>query len=185
MRTPRRNLKPSLGMANWNNPCIAVAVLLGVAALIPGSLFARHAMGLRHSTASGVGNDLPVYPGATVAPENKLGTGRATVVVRNAGVNEISAARYVSQDAPEKVLNYYKNRLKPLGPVVQCTGGDNDKVDVRLDDKAFSNPQACDSDDLGTEETELKAGGAAHQHIVAVRPDGTGSEISLVHVCRR
>jgi hypothetical protein len=163
----------------------AVALLLGAAMVIPIAGFAQHDGSPRRGASSMVGKDLAVYPGATFAPENKMGSGRATVIVENAGVNEISASRYVSQDAPEKILNFYKSRLKSLGSVVQCDGGANRSVDVRLDEKAFSNPQACQADNLGTGETELKAGDEVHQHIVAVRPRGTGAEISLVHVYRR
>jgi hypothetical protein len=83
------------------------------------------------------------------------------------------------------VLSYYKNQLKSYGTVIECGAGTNTEVSVRLSNRTLSNPSACEPEDVGRAQVELKAGDGVEQHIVAVGPHGRGSEFTLVHVRAR
>ena len=148
----------------------------------------------RHD-ASPVDAGLSVYPGAQSEQESRqsgkdlscasCALGLRTVSLDNVSVRELTAAKYLSSDPPEKVLSYYKNQLKLYGTVVECGGGANTEVSVRLSNRSLSNPSACEPEDVGRAQVELKAGDALEQHIVAVGPHGRGSEFTLVHVRTR
>ncbi|HEV2378791.1 MAG TPA: M56 family metallopeptidase [Terriglobia bacterium] len=123
---------------------------------------------------------LPLYPGATRAREKDEGLG--TVRLKNSTVRDLAAARYVSDDPPEKVLSYYRGEMDAYGPVIQCGNGNNDSVYVELDDEGLSNPTRCRPAEIGGGETELKVADGRAERIVAVKPRGSGSEFALVTV---
>lgn len=123
---------------------------------------------------------LPRYPGSTPAPENEVGL--RTVRLQNCSVADLTAARYVTNDSPQKVLSYYSEKMKPYGPVIQCNGGENREVYVELDGEALSNPRPCRPGEVGAGATELKVADDGTQEIMAVKARGGGSEFALVHV---
>jgi hypothetical protein len=136
----------------------------------------------RTSTEAG----LVIYPGATPKPEPRQGDAELhTVALENVSVAELRAAQYVSSDPPEKVLSFYRAQLRSYGAVVECDGGSSATVSIRLDRRALSNAGECNAEDVGLHQTELKAGDARDQHIVAVGPRDGGSEFTLVHVRTR
>jgi hypothetical protein len=145
--------------------------------------------------ASQIESGLSVYPGAEPKPESRqhgkdlqcasCALGLRTVKLENASVRELTAAKYISSDPPEKVLSYYKNQLKSYGTAIECGAGTNTEVSVRLSNRTLSNPSACEPEDVGRAQVELKAGDGVEQHIVAVGPHGRGSEFTLVHVRAR
>ena len=124
---------------------------------------------------------MPVYPGATRAPEKDEGVG--TVRLKNSTVRDLSAARYVTSDPPEKVLRYYRDEMEAHGPVIQCSEGKNDAVYVELDDEGLSHPARCRSTEIGVGETELKVAEEGAERIMVVKPRGSGSEFAIVTVC--
>jgi len=127
---------------------------------------------------SGNSTGLPVYPGATASDH---ADGRGTVSVSSdTQVPRLAGAAYISGDKPDRVLDFYRKRLKAEGQLVECTGGTNDTVDVQLSESAFRDPSACSSDDFAG--TELKLVNASEQKIVVVLAHGGGSEIALVSV---
>jgi hypothetical protein len=133
---------------------------------------------------------LPVYPGAK--PKPKTHDGEET----NANVNmsafgfglKVVAIEYLSDDPPEKVIAYYQGQLKRYGDVLQChSSGSSFEVD---DDVPLVGGKKgyvvggkikCNSDNNG-KTVELKAGTDDNQHIVAVEPEGKGSDFSIVWV---
>ncbi|PYS20299.1 MAG: hypothetical protein DMF72_21545 [Acidobacteria bacterium] len=125
-----------------------------------------------------VSNDIPTYPNA-IASEHTDGRGTASVV-DGAQVSRLAASGYVSADKPEKVLRFYRDRLKTYGQVIECTGGRNSRVDVQLNGSTFADPSACRADEFAEGGIELKVGRTAEQRIVVVLPHGNGSEIALV-----
>lgn len=159
--------------------------ILGAVCLSLGIAPTQHLEDPRQDSAEAGSKGLPIYPAARMAPERSaFDRGRGTVSVENASVSQLEAARYVSNDPPEKVLDYYRSRMRSYGEVIQCNGGRNTKVDVKLDDQALSNPASCDAHNFGENATELKVGDETDQNIVAVRQRGRGTEFSLVHVRR-
>lgn len=161
-------------------------------ALLTTSLLAAVRLEAAGRDASQIETGLSVYPRAQPKPEydrdlhcTSCALGMRTVSLENVSVRELTAAKYISSDPPEKVLRYYKDQLKSYGAVIECGGGSNAEVSVRLSNRALSNPSVCEPKDVGRAQVELKAGDALEQHIVAVGPHGRGSEFTLVHVRTR
>jgi hypothetical protein len=123
---------------------------------------------------------IPIYPKA-VASEHS--DNRGTVSMSDTSqAHSVAANAYFSAEKPERVLQFYRDRLKASGAVVECSGGTNTMVDVQLDDAAFANPSTCNADDFAASGTELKVINSGEQKIVVVLPHGSGSEIALVSV---
>jgi hypothetical protein len=132
---------------------------------------------------------LPLYPGARLKPDeesrNKVNLG---ILTEAFGI-KLVIVNYDSDDAPGKVIDFYRDKLKKYGKVLECHshkhGGD---VDVNTDDKDSPKPKElkCEGDNKGTV-TELKVGTEDNQHVVAIEPnDGhSGSTFALVYVHTR
>ena len=123
---------------------------------------------------------IPVYPKA-IASEHTDDRGTVSLVDR-AQAHSLAANAYISADKPEKVLQFYRERLKNYGQVVECSGGENHTVDVELNDVAFASPTLCRATEFAADGTELKVISSGEQRIVVVLPHGSGSEIALVRV---
>ena len=125
---------------------------------------------------------LVVYPGARLKPKESSGDNKsANVNLSGFGYSlKVVALEYESDDAPAKVLAFYKDQLKKYGTVLEChTAG--------LDLEMGSHGSKSDSNELTCEGShgnniELKVGKKDDQHIVAVEPEGKGSSFSLVYV---
>ena len=79
-----------------------------------------------------------MYPRA-VASEHTDGRGTVSLV-DGAQVHRLAASAYLSTDKPAKVLQFYRDRLKNEGQLVECPGGKNTTVDVELNDEVFADP---------------------------------------------
>jgi hypothetical protein len=128
---------------------------------------------------------LPLYPGARLKSDDENKNQANLSVLTEAFGMKLVVAHYDSDDAPAKIVDFYRDKLKKYGKVLECHsqkhGGD---VDVRDDDK-----DAKDSKELRCEEnsgpvTELKVGTEDNQHVVAIesREAGKGSTFALVYV---
>ncbi len=129
---------------------------------------------------------LPVYPGARPkAKSNDSDTKSANVNISTFGFGlKVVALEYESDDPPDKIVAYYRDQLKKYGNVLQCHGGGykiDDDVPMVGGKKGYvvGEQLKCDSDDGGNK-VELKAGTSDNQHIVAVEPDGKGSNFAIV-----
>ena len=138
-----------------------------------------------------VGNDtdanklgLPVYPGAQLRPDtDKDGSGSVNlgISLESFGL-KLVIAKYDSDDAPAKIVDFYREKLKKYGKVLECHthahGGD-----IPDHEDHDSKELKCEGDNSGPV-TELKAGVEDNQHIVAVEPrdKGTGSTLALVYL---
>jgi len=127
---------------------------------------------------------LAVYPGARVKEKDTDGSDKsANVNISGFGYGiKVVALEYESDDAPAKVLSFYKDQLKKYGNVLECHTSH-----LNLDMKTKSHGSGSDSSELTCEgehgsNIELKVGRQDDQHIVAVEPQGTGSSFSLVYV---
>jgi hypothetical protein len=125
---------------------------------------------------------IPVYPGAHLKEEDSDGSDKsANVNISGFGYGlKVVALEYESNDAPEKVVGFYKDQLKKYGNVLVChTGHLNlDTHPSREDHK--SKELTCEGPSGSN--IELKVGTKENQHIVAVEPQGRGSSFSLVYV---
>jgi hypothetical protein len=127
---------------------------------------------------------LDVYPGARLKEKdqdkNKDGNDKsANVRISGFGFGlKVVALEYESDDAPEKIIGFYKDRLKKYGNVLEChTSKGNWNVNTQ---RHGSNELTCAGS--GGSDIELKVGKQNDQHIVAVKAEGKGSTFSLVYV---
>jgi hypothetical protein len=136
---------------------------------------------------------LPLYPGARLKNgDDKDGdSNRANLsLFTDAFGIKLVVANYNSDDAPAKVIDFYRDKLKRYGKVLEChTQKEADDVDVNNDDDKDSDknkPLKCEGNNTGPV-TELKAGTVDDQHVVAVLPGeaGKGSAFALVYVHAR
>jgi len=133
---------------------------------------------------------LPLYPGARLKSDdenqNKVNLG----ILTEAFGFRLVIASYASDDAPAKVIDFYRDKLKKYGKVLECHSRKHagDDVDVDTDDKDSqkSKELKCEGDNTGPV-TELKVGTEDNQHVVAIEPnDGhSGSTFALVYVHTR
>jgi beta-lactamase regulating signal transducer with metallopeptidase domain len=121
---------------------------------------------------------IPLYPGSTSFEHSD---GRGTVsLIGGAQVQHLQASAYISNDAPSRVLEFYRERLKSYGQIIECTGGTNPNVDVELDKVSLSDLSTCRANSFAAGGTELKVGTAGDGRIVVALPRAAGSEIALV-----
>lgn len=125
---------------------------------------------------------IPVYPGSHLKEKDSNGDDKsANVNISGFGYAlKVVALEYESNDAPEKVVSYYKDRLNKYGKVLTCHTTHMDlNTDVKNHDDG-PHELTCEGSNGVT--VELKVGTKENQHIVAVEPEGSGSKISLVYV---
>jgi hypothetical protein len=103
---------------------------------------------------------------------------------------KLVVAKYESDDAPDKIVAYYRNKLKRYGKVLEChSRKDDDHFNIdndKGDDKNGSKELKCEGENSGPV-TELKVGTEDHGHFVSIEPGdkGKGSTFSLVYVYAR
>lgn len=133
---------------------------------------------------------LPLYPGArlTTDKENSDGDQANLSLLTDAFGMKLVVAKYQSDDAPARVTDFYRDKLKKYGKVLECHtqkhGGD---VEIDNDDKDSKSTQELKCDGNSGPVTELKVGTEDNQHIVAIeaREGGKGSTFALVYVHTR
>jgi hypothetical protein len=130
---------------------------------------------------------LNLYPGARLREKESDGSDKsANVNISGFGFGiKVVALEYESDDAPAKVLSFYKDQLKKYGAVLECHTSGHFNLDMKSHSskngsKDDSNELTCKGDHGNN--VELKVGRKDDQHIVAVEPQGNGSKFSLVYV---
>lgn len=125
---------------------------------------------------------LVVYPGARLKPKDSSSDNKgANVNLSGFGYSlKVVALEYESDDAPAKILTFYKDQLKKYGTVLECHTADLDLEMGSHGSKSDSNELTCEGSHGNN--IELKVGKKDDQHIVAVEPEGKGSSFSLVYV---
>ncbi len=126
---------------------------------------------------------LTLYPGAKPAPKDDSDDKKsANVNLSIPGFSlKVVAAEFLSDDAPDKIIAYYNKELPKYGKPIQCHGGWNGghaNYDGKDD---MSKPVSCGNDSKG-DAVELKVGTEGNQHIISVKPNGSGSRFALVYV---
>jgi hypothetical protein len=129
---------------------------------------------------------LPLYPGARLKTDDKENNAANLSLFTEAFGFKLVVASYESEDAPAKVVDFYRDKLKKYGKVLECHtqkhGGDVDVQDD--DDKDSKGKKELKCDQNSGPVTELKVGTEDNQHAVAIEPReaGTGSTFALVYV---
>ena len=124
---------------------------------------------------------IALYPGARLKQKDDDGGDKsANVNISGFGFGlKVVALEYQSDDAPEKLVAYYKEQLKRYGSVLECHTS-HFNLNMGHGSDHHSDELTCEGDRGNN--TELKVGSKENQHIVAVEPDGKGSSFSLVYV---
>jgi hypothetical protein len=131
---------------------------------------------------------LPLYPGARPKHEDNNDPVNFGIITEAFGMKLI-VAKYDSDDAPAKVISFYRDKLKKYGHVLECHSqkhGEGVEVNSGDDsDKKGSKELKCEEQSGPV--TELKVGVEDNQHVVAVEPhDGDkGATFAIVYVYAR
>jgi len=124
---------------------------------------------------------LPVYAGARQKKKDDSGDEKSANV--NISTSEfgvkVVAVEYESDDAPSKLVAYYKNELKKFGNVLECHSESENYTY-----KGDSDELKCEGNNHSNT-LELKVGTKSNQHIVSIKPQGKGSDFALVYVRTR
>ena len=129
---------------------------------------------------------LTVYPGAHLKQKDSDGGDKsANVNISGFGFGlKVVALEYESDASPATLVSFYKDQLKKYGNVLECHTSSHLDVNMKMSDdhgsKSNSSELTCDSHN--GKNVELKVGTRDNQHIVAVEPEGKGSNFSLVYV---
>lgn len=176
---------------------ISLALALGIVAPVLSqdsaskekSLDVRSSVGDLHvgkdADAKKVG--LPLYPGAQLKPNGEdQSQANLSIATESFGM-KLVVANYISDDAPGKLLEFYRDKLKKYGKVLECHSAKLGDVSAHDDDKDSNTSKELKCDDNSGPVTELKVGTDDNQHIVAVEPgEGSkGSKFALIYVHTR
>lgn len=131
---------------------------------------------------------LPLYPGARPKHEKDNDPVNVGIFTEAFGF-KLVLAKYESDDAPAKIVDFYRGQLKKYGKVLECHTHQHDgnaHTDFDDDDSKKSKELKCEGDDSGPV-TELKVGTEDNQHVVAIEPKdgGNGTTFSLVYLRAR
>jgi len=125
---------------------------------------------------------IPLYPGA------RLKTGKQDGDSDQANLSLFTEAfgfklvvlKMESSDSPEKVAAFYQKALAKYGTVLNCSGASKAREDKDKSDT--SKKLTCDDDHANAGEMLFKAGTKEKQHIVSVKPSGTGTVFNLLFI---
>ncbi len=136
----------------------------------------------KQADASDVG--LAIYPGARLKLKDSDGDDKsANVNISGFGFGvKVVALEYQTEDAPAKLIAFYKDQLKKYGSVLECHSSKHGSVDAEFSRKSGGESHELSCDSTSGNHVELKVGTRENQHIVAVEPGGKGSSFSLVYV---
>lgn len=132
---------------------------------------------------------LPAYPGARLRKHDDDRNSANLALFTSAFGFKLVVVNYDSDDAPAKVIAYYRGKLRKYGKILECHtskhGGDISSHDDN-DDSTKSKELTCEGDNTGPI-VELKTGTEDNQHIVAIEPaeSGSGSTFAIVYVRTR
>jgi len=176
---------------------ISLALALGIAAPVLSqdtaskdkSLDVRSSVGDLHvgkdADAKKVG--LPLYPGARLKSSGEdQDQANLSIATESFGM-KLVVANYVSDDVPGKLLDFYRDKLKKYGKVLECHSAKLGDVSSHDDDKDSNKSKELKCDENSGPVTELKVGTEDNQHIVAVEPgEGSkGSKFALIYLHTR
>ncbi len=131
---------------------------------------------------------IAAYPGAWRKPGDEHDKHSANVNISAFGFAlKVVAVTFESNDAPEKVVAFYRDKLKEHGRVLECSDSyvnpDMDFGPGKRD--SDSEELTCGKGEHEHGAVELKTGTKSNQRIVAIKPRGKGSEFALVRVQTR
>ena len=131
---------------------------------------------------------LSPYPNARLLPDegkpDSDNRGNVSISTPFFGL-KVMVAKYESDDASEKVIDFYKKDMQRYGKVLPCKGSAHGGNHVETKDDDFTLKLNCDDVEGDGKSTTLKAGDESSQHIVLVEPQEKGTHVSLVYIQMR
>lgn len=128
---------------------------------------------------------LPVYPGARPKPKQKDDDNGADVNLSFGRFGlKVVAIEFVSDDSPDKVAAFYRDKLKSYGSILEChTDNDGPNFSMHAGDKGKGSGELRCDNNTG-KNLELKVGTQNDQHLVNIRAQdsGKGTDFALVYV---
>jgi len=133
----------------------------------------------KQATAKEVG--LPVYPGAKPHKDEKDDSGAVQMGIWGSSFGfKLAVVKMESNDAPEKIADFYKKALAKYGTVLNCS--DPSQKTNAKDKTGSSKRLECEDDKREKGGLLFKAGTKEKQHIVGIQPNGQGTIFQLVYV---
>lgn len=129
---------------------------------------------------------LPLYPGAQPQKDSNNSDPLNLGIITESFGLKLVVAKYRSDDSPERIIAFYRNKMKKYGKVLEChSSSENAGIHEDSDDQG-SKLLKCEGDNTGPVR-QLKVGTEANAHIVDVAPDvtGKGSTFTLVYLHKR
>ena len=124
---------------------------------------------------------LPLYPGARPSKEDGDGSAAAKLGLWGSSFGfKLVVLKMASDDSPEKVAAFYQKALGKYGTVLNC--GDGSKAQSDKDKSESSKRLTCGDDHPDPGGMLFKAGSKEKQHLVSVKPNGTGSIFHIVYI---
>jgi hypothetical protein len=124
---------------------------------------------------------LPLYPGAIPHKDDKNDSSAANLGLWGSTFGfKLVVLKMESSDSPEKVAAFYQKALGKYGTVLNCSGAS--KAPVDKDKSSSSNKLSCDDYHADAGEMLFKAGTKEKQHLVSVKPNGTGCIFNLLYI---
>ncbi len=115
---------------------------------------------------------LAVHPGARRLRDRDGDSANVNVQGGFFGV-KVAVAKFEDDQEPQAVVDFYKQEMTKYGEVIQCRGN----IDFKGGRDATPR---CKERASG--ETQLAVGHEEDHRVVSVKPRGTGTEFTLVHV---
>lgn len=170
-----------------------ICAVLGVMALLPATSARAGAIpGAQDKDGAGVTFSkqatskevgLPVYAGAKLHKDKDEKDDSPSVAMGIWGSTfgfKLAVMKMESNDAPEKIAEFYKKALAKYGTVLNCSDA-SQKASTK-EKSGSSNHLECDDDKPEKGGLLFKAGTKEKQHLVAIQPNGQGSLFQLVYV---
>jgi hypothetical protein len=124
---------------------------------------------------------LPLYPGAIPHKDEKNDSSAANLGLWGSTFGfKLVVLKMESSDSPEKVAAFYQKALGKYGTVLNCSN--SSKAQSDKDKSNNSNKLICDDDHGDAGELVFKAGTKEKQHLVSVKPNGTGCTFNLLYI---
>ena len=133
----------------------------------------------KQATTKEVG--LPVYPGAKPHKDEKDDSGAVQMGIWGSSFGfKLAVMKMESNDAPEKIAEFYKKALAKYGTVLNCSDA---AQNANAKDKTGSSKRLeCGDDKPEKGGLLFKAGTKERQHIVGIQPNGQGTIFQLLYV---
>jgi hypothetical protein len=124
---------------------------------------------------------LPLYPGSRPHKDDKDDSSAANLGLWGSSFGfKLVVLKMESSDSPEKVAAFYQKALGKYGKVLNCTN--NPPVQEEKNKKSESNEITCQDDRPDAGGMMFKAGTKVKQHIVGIKPNGTGCTFQLLYL---